>query len=58
MAGTVGHYRFKSSGGTCHYQGSVTITGGGGSITLDNTNVAVGQTVQITGFNFSLAAQI
>src|SRR3972149_1972043 len=28
-AGTVGHFRIKA-GATCHLQGSVTITGGGG----------------------------
>ncbi len=49
-AGTnVGHYEIMDSGGTtCHEQGTVTVTGGGGDLTLDNTNVAQNQTVTIT----------
>jgi hypothetical protein len=48
-AGIVGYYRmWNSSVTTCHEQGTVTITGGGGDITLDNDNVAAGQTVTIT----------
>ena len=48
-AGIVGYYRmWDSSVTTCHEQGTVTITGGGGDITLDNDNVAAGQTVTIT----------
>ncbi|MBB1161462.1 hypothetical protein [Aquariibacter albus] len=48
-AGTVGHYRIVDNAGTtCHEQGSVTATGGGGDLTLDNTSIAAGQTVTIT----------
>lgn len=50
--GTAGHFRIKQ-GATCHIQGSVTATGGGGDITLDNTSIAVGQTVTITSFTIS-----
>jgi len=47
--GTAGHYRIVDSAGTtCHEQGSITATGGGGDMTLDNTNIAAGQTVTIT----------
>jgi len=49
-AGTAAHFRVKSSGGTTHWQGSVTATGGGGDLTIDNTSIANGQTVQITGW--------
>jgi hypothetical protein len=50
-AGTIGHYRiYASDGTTCHEQGSVTITGSGGDITVDNTNVAVAQLVTVTGY--------
>jgi len=49
-AGTVGHFRVKVST-TCHIQGSVTITGGGGDMTIDNPVLAVGQQVTITSFN-------
>ena len=50
-AGTIGHYRiYASDGTTCGEQGDVTITGGGGTMTVDNTNVAVGQVVTVTGY--------
>jgi hypothetical protein len=52
VAGTVGHFRIKQ-GGTCHVQGSVTGTGGGGDITLDNPVLAVGQQVTITAFTLT-----
>lgn len=49
--GTAGYYRFVDSAGTtCHEQGTITLTGGGGDMTIDNTSIASGQTVQITGF--------
>ncbi|MFN3575360.1 MAG: hypothetical protein ACK4TJ_00010 [Tabrizicola sp.] len=51
-AGTVGHFRIKQ-GPTCHIQGSVTITGGGGDMTLDNNVLAVGQQVTITAFTLT-----
>jgi len=53
-AGTAGYYRvFDSSGVTCHLQGTVTATGGGGDLTLDNTNIAAGQLVTITSFTLN-----
>ncbi len=53
-AGTAAHYRIKdSTGTTCHEQGTVTATGGGGDMTLDNVSIAVGQTVQITSFTWT-----
>ena len=53
-AGTAAHFRiYDSTGTTCHLQGTVTITGGGGDLTLDNTNIAVGQDVIITGFTLT-----
>jgi hypothetical protein len=51
MAGTLGYYRiFASDGTTCHEQGSITASGGGGDMTVDNTSVSLSQTVKITGF--------
>lgn len=49
-AGTdIGHYRiYESTGTTCHEQGTVTITGGGGDATIDNTNIAEDQVVTVT----------
>lgn len=47
--GTPGHYReYASDGTTCHEQGTVTITGGGGDLTVDSTTWTAGQTFQIT----------
>lgn len=48
-AGTAGHFSIDQ-GATCHIQGTVTVTGGGGDMTLDNTSIAVGQRVTITDF--------
>lgn len=51
-AGTVaGYFRITDSAGTTtHMQGTVTITGGGGDMTLDNPNIATGQTVTVNTF--------
>lgn len=47
----VGHYRlFASDGTTCHEQGSVTVTGGGGDMTVDNVNVANNQVITVSTF--------
>lgn len=51
-AGTAAHFRIKA-GATCHIQGTVTATGGGGDLTLDNPVLAVGQQVTITAFTIS-----
>lgn len=52
--GTAGHFRLYDSGGTtCHAQGTVTATGGGGDLTLDNTSIASGQSVTITSFTIT-----
>lgn len=51
-AGDAGHFRIKQ-GATCHTQGSVTMTGGGGDMTLDNTNIATGQQITITSFTLT-----
>jgi hypothetical protein len=51
-AGTVGHFRIKQ-GVTCHIQGTVTITGGGGDMTLDNNVLAAAQACTITSFTLT-----
>jgi hypothetical protein len=58
-AGTLGHWRIKTSGGTTKLQGSITATGGGGDMTVDNTNVTAGQQIDVTSFaiNFPSANQ-
>ena len=53
-AGTADFFRlFASDGTTCHAQGTVTVTGGGGNLTLDNTSIASGQSVTITTFGIA-----
>lgn len=56
---TNGHWRLKTSGGVAKVQGSITATGGGGDIEVNNVNVAAGQPVSITSFaiNFPTANQ-
>lgn len=51
-AGTIGHFRVYDSGGTvCGMQGDVTITGGGGAMTVDNTVVQAAQDIVVTAFS-------
>jgi hypothetical protein len=53
-AGTAGYFRlFKSDGTTCQMQGTVSATGGGGDMTLDNTSIASGQTVNVNSFTIT-----
>lgn len=53
-AGTIGHFRIYDSTGTvCGCQGSVTITGGGGDMTVDNPVLAVGQPITVTLFTLT-----
>lgn len=52
--GTAAHFRIYDSGGsTCHLQGTVTATGGGGDLTLDNVSIAAAQSVTITAFTLT-----
>lgn len=41
-SGTVGHFRLKDSGTTVRMQGTVTATGGGGDMTIADTNITTG----------------
>ena len=53
-AGTAAHFRITDSGGgTCHAQGTITATGGGGIMTLDDITLDSGQTVTITSFTLT-----
>lgn len=52
-AGTIGHFEITSSGGTVHVRGTVTATGGGGDMTVDNTVVAAAQQVTVTSFGIT-----
>jgi len=52
--GTAAHFRiYESTATTCHLQGTVTATGGGGDMTLDNTSIASAQAVSITSFTLT-----
>ena len=51
-AGTAGHFRINA-GATCHIQGTVTATGGGGDMQLDNVSIAAAQQVTITAFTLT-----
>lgn len=54
--GTAAHFRiYASDGTTAHLQGTVTATGGGGDLTLDNVSIASGQSVTITSFTLNEA---
>lgn len=52
--GTAGHFRiYDSAGTTCHMQGTVTLNGGGGDMTVDNTSFATGQSFTVTTFSLT-----
>lgn len=53
-SGTAEHFRIYASDGTTqHIQGTVTATGGGGDLTLDNTSINSGQAVSISSFTIT-----
>jgi hypothetical protein len=57
-SGTAGHFRlFNNAGTTCHMQGNITATGLGGDMQLDNTNIAVGQQINITSFSITAGGE-
>jgi hypothetical protein len=52
--GTADFWRlFANDGTTCHAQGTVTATGGGGDLTVDNPSFTAGQQFTITGFTLT-----
>ncbi|WP_409884420.1 hypothetical protein [Acidovorax sp.] len=56
--GTIGHYRVMNATGTiCLEQGTVTATGGGGDLTVDNPAVVSGQSIQITSWTKTAPGQ-
>ena len=55
-AGTAGCFAIEDSVGVNILQGSVTATAGGGDIELDNTSIAVDQTVNITALAVTIPA--
>lgn len=56
-AGTAAHFRiYASDGVTCHMQGTVTATGGGGDLIVDNTSFAAEQSFTISSFTLTAPA--
>jgi hypothetical protein len=52
--GTAAHFRlYASDGTTCHGQGTVTATGGGGDMTLDTVSVTAAAPFTITSFTWT-----
>jgi len=52
--GTAGHFRIHQ-GATCHLQGVITTTGGGGDMTVDSTTLTAGQYFTVTAFTLTEA---
>lgn len=53
-SGTAAHFRiYASDGTTAHMQGTVTATGGGGDMTVDNTSFASAQAFSVTSFSLT-----
>lgn len=53
-SGTAAHFRlYASDGTTCHLQGTVTATGGGGDMTVDNVVFAAAQAFTVTTFTLT-----
>lgn len=52
--GTVAHFRIVDNAGTtCHLQGTVTASGGGGDMTVASTTISNGQTINVNSFNIT-----
>jgi hypothetical protein len=50
------HWRlYASDGTTCDLQGTVTVTGGGGEVQLQNLSINAGQPINITAFDLTAA---
>lgn len=53
-SGTASHFRlYASDGTTCHTQGTVSATGGGGDMEVDNVSFSAGQSFSITTFTIT-----
>lgn len=52
--GTAAHFRlYASDGTTCHAQGTVTGSGGGGDMEVSNTSFAAGQPFSVNAFSLT-----
>lgn len=53
--GTAAHFRiYAIDGTTCHKQGTVTATGGGGDMTVDSISFIAGQAFTISSFTLTM----
>ena len=52
-AGTAGYFRIYDGSAVCHLQGTVSATGGGGDMTVDNVVFAAGQDFKVTSFSLT-----
>jgi hypothetical protein len=53
-AGTAGHWAIMDAAGTtCHMQGTLSATGGGGEMQLDNPVIASGQSISVSTFTIT-----
>jgi hypothetical protein len=54
--GTAAHFRiYDNAGTTCHMQGTVSMSGGGGDLIVDNTSFVTSQAFSITVFQWTEA---
>jgi len=52
--GTAAHFRlYDNTGTTCHMQGTITATGGGGDMTVNDVNFLIGQIFTVTAFTIT-----
>jgi len=58
-AGNIGYFRIYEPGSpsACHMQGTVTATGGGGDMTVDNIAIAAAQVVTVNTFTLTAGNQ-
>ena len=54
--GTPTFFRITNPGTSTMWQGTVTITGGGGELTLDDVTILIGGTINITGLTIRLSS--
>lgn len=52
--GTAGHFRLKNAADTKREEGTITVTGGGGDMTLDSVSITAAQVVTVTGYTRTL----
>jgi hypothetical protein len=58
-AGTLGYYRiYAANGTTCLEQGTITVTGGGGDMTVDSVTVTALQQVNITSWIKNMSTHV